>query len=59
MPATDPLRILYKSLIGKGALPLEPTDPYYVSILEATPEKDPFLRSGNVLIWRNRKVSTC
>ncbi len=43
MPATDPLRTLYKSLTGKGALPLEPTDPYYVSILEATPEKDPIL----------------
>ena len=43
MPATDPLRTLYKSLTGKGALPLEPTDPYYVPILEATPEKDPIL----------------
>ena len=43
MPETDPLRTLYKSLTGKGALPLEPTDPYYVPILEATPEKDPIL----------------
>ncbi len=41
MPIPDPARQLYKSLDGKGALPLDPTDEYYVEILEATPEKDP------------------
>ena len=43
MSDTDPLRTLYKSLSGKGGLPLEPTDPYYVPILGDTPEKDPIL----------------
>lgn len=43
MAEIDPLQALYKSLIGKGALPLEPDDPYYVPILEAEPEKDPIL----------------
>lgn len=43
MENTDPLKQLYKSLSGKGFLPLEPTDPYYVPILETTPEKDPIL----------------
>ena len=43
MPDNDPLRTLYKSLDGQGGLPLEPTDPYYVPILGATPEKDPIL----------------
>lgn len=40
---TDPLKALYQSLNGRGALPLEPDDPYYVPILEATPYKDPIL----------------
>ena len=43
MTAPDPLRTLYKSLSGKGALPLKPDDPYYVPILEKNPEKDPIL----------------
>jgi hypothetical protein len=43
MPETDSLKRLYKCLTGKGALPLQPTDPYYVAIQEATPEKDPIL----------------
>jgi len=47
----DPLRDLYKSLSGKGALPLEPDDPYYVPILEGTPEKDPILMLWQRLDW--------
>jgi len=43
MPAHDPLKMLYKSLTGKGALPLEPDDDYYVPILEKAPESDPIL----------------
>lgn len=43
MPNADPSRQLYKSLTGKGAMPLDPTDAYYVPILEAAPEKDPIL----------------
>jgi hypothetical protein len=44
MPAaTDPLKALYQSLNGRGALPLDPSDDYYVPILEATPKKDPIL----------------
>jgi len=43
MPDIDPLKLLYKSLTGKGAMPLEPDDPYYVPIHEKTPEKDPIL----------------
>lgn len=43
MSTSDPLSKLYKSLTGRGALPLEPDDPYYVPILEATPESDPIL----------------
>ena len=33
--SADPLRDLYKTLTGRGALPLEPDDPYYVPILQA------------------------
>jgi hypothetical protein len=47
----DPLRNLYKSLSGKGALPLDPGDPYYVPILQATPEKDPILMLWQRLDW--------
>jgi len=47
----DPLRDLYKSLSGKGALPLDPDDPYYVPILQATPEKDPILMLWQRLDW--------
>lgn len=43
MANNDPLQTLYKSLSGPGGLPLDPTDPYYVKILGATPEKDPIL----------------
>lgn len=43
MTTSDPTRDLYKSLTGKGALPLNPEDEYYVPILEAEPEKDPIL----------------
>lgn len=43
MPNADPSRQLYKSLTGHGAMPLDPTDAYYVPILEAAPEKDPIL----------------
>ncbi len=39
----DPLRELFKTISGKGMMPLEPDDPYYVPILESTPEKDPIL----------------
>lgn len=47
----DPLRDLYKNLSGKGALPLDPDDPYYVPILQATPEKDPILMLWKRLDW--------
>ena len=47
MLETDPIKKLYKCLTGKGGLPLEPNDPYYVPILEATPEKDPILSLWN------------
>ncbi len=47
MPKNDPLKKLYQSLSGKGALPLAPDDPYYVPIHEATPEKDPILSLWN------------
>lgn len=42
--APDPLKALYQSLTGPGAEPLDPDNPYYVPILEATPEKDPILQ---------------
>lgn len=32
---------LYKSLTGKGALPLDPDNPCYVNLLGDNPEKDP------------------
>ncbi|MEY6431411.1 hypothetical protein ABC977_03205 [Thioalkalicoccus limnaeus] len=52
MPApSDPLRDLYKSLTGRGALPLERDDPYYVPILQATPERDPILMLWQRLDW--------
>jgi hypothetical protein len=44
MPSpSDPLKTFYQSLNGRGAMPLDPDDPYYVPILEATPNKDPIL----------------
>lgn len=49
--APDPLRDLYKSLTGRGALPLEPDDPYYQPILQATPERDPILMLWQRLDW--------
>jgi energy-coupling factor transporter ATP-binding protein EcfA2 len=45
--SADPLRDLYKTLTGRGALPLEPDDPYYVPILQAAPDKDPIL-----MLWQ-------
>ncbi len=51
----DPLRDLYKSLSGKGALPLEPDDPYYVPILQGTPDKDPILALWQRLHWSKSK----
>ncbi|NBC13900.1 MAG: hypothetical protein GVY09_11255, partial [Gammaproteobacteria bacterium] len=52
MPSPDdPLKRLYQSLNGRGALPLEPDDPYYVEILQATPEKDPVLMLWQRLDW--------
>lgn len=47
----DPLRDLYKSLSGRGALPLDPDDPYYVPILQATPDRDPILMLWQRLEW--------
>lgn len=47
----DPLRDLYKSLSGRGAMPLDPDDPYYVPILQSTPEKDPILLLWQRLHW--------
>lgn len=47
----DPLRDLYKSLSGKGAMPLDPDDHYYVPILQGTPEKDPILMLWKRLDW--------
>ncbi len=52
----DPLRDLYKSLSGRGALPLNPDDPYYVPILQATPEKDPISCSGSAWPGQNRRA---
>ena len=43
----DPLRDLYRSLSGRGALPLDPDDPWYVPIHADDPGKDPILR-----LWR-------
>lgn len=43
MTTSDPLSRLFKSLSGKGALPLNPDDPCYVPILQANPERDPIL----------------
>ena len=43
MSDRDELKKLYQCLTGKGGLPLAPDDPYYVPILEASPEKDPIL----------------
>ena len=52
MPASpDALRDLYKSLTGRGADPLDPDNPYYVPILQATPEKDPILMLWQRLDW--------
>jgi len=50
-PEPDPLRDLYKSLSGKGAEPLEPTDSRYEPILQATPQKDPVLNLWRALDW--------
>ncbi len=47
MPEDDSLRKFYKSLTGRGAMPLEPDNPYYVPILESSPESDPILA-----LWR-------
>jgi len=47
----SPLGDLYKSLSGKGAMPLDPDDPYYVPILQATPERDPIL-----MLWQRLDV---
>ena len=38
------LKKFRKTLAGTGALPLEPNDPYYVSIFEDAPAKDPIAR---------------
>ena len=38
------LEKFYKALSGRGELPLEPTDRYYVPIFELNPEKDPIDR---------------
>lgn len=43
----DPLAQFYKSLNGRGAMALEPDDPFYVPILEDDPSKDPILN-----LWR-------
>ncbi len=43
MSDSDPLKMLYKSLTGKGGMPLEPDDDYYVPILEGSPKSDPIL----------------
>jgi len=51
MTTPDPLREIYRSLSGKGALPLDPDDPYYVPILQETPEKDPILMLWQRLDW--------
>ena len=55
----DPLRDLYKSLTGEGALPLEPNHRYYVPILQATPEKDPILMLWQRLDWLSPRACTC
>ena len=47
MTHQDLTAALYKSLTGKGGLPLEPGDPYYVPLLEEDPEKDPILALWN------------
>ena len=47
MSEQDLPQALYKSLSGKGSLPLEPDHPYYVPIQEASPEKDPILSLWN------------
>ncbi|MDD4273637.1 MAG: hypothetical protein PHG14_07915 [Desulfobacter postgatei] len=38
---SDPLKNLYKSLTGNGALPLAPDDPYYVEIHGQRVGEDP------------------
>jgi hypothetical protein len=43
MKTSGQLSKLYKSLTGRGALPLEPDDPFYVPILASKPETDPIL----------------
>ncbi len=43
----DPSKKLYQSLYGKGAMPLEPEDPYYVPIHGANLSKDPILALWN------------
>jgi hypothetical protein len=50
-PTQDPLRDFYKTLSGRGALPLDPDDPYYVPILQSTPEKDPILKLWQRIDW--------
>lgn len=50
-PEPDPLRDLYKSLSGKGAEPLEPTDPRYEPILQRDQQKDPILNLWQALDW--------
>ncbi|MCP4114226.1 MAG: hypothetical protein GY737_02280 [Desulfobacteraceae bacterium] len=47
MSDQDPIKTLYKSLTGRGGMPLKPTHPYYVPFLKSTPEKDPILALWN------------
>ena len=51
MTNPDPLGVFYTSLSGKGAKPLAPDDPYYVPILQETPEKDPILELRQRILW--------
>ncbi|WP_446010635.1 hypothetical protein [Candidatus Electrothrix sp.] len=53
MQSTEPLRTFYKTLEGEGEKPLTPDHPYYVSILGATPEKDPVRR-----LWQRIDISS-
>lgn len=51
--AAQLLRNFYQTLEGKGALPLEPDDPYYVPILSTDPVRDPILR-----LWQRIDLAT-